>query len=355
MDGEESEQSVTWVRIDDGFEDNGKVAPLSDSAHRVWLMANCWCKKLANFHTRGFVPSAMLATITQHRYKPTQLAKLVNELVNSRVGGTKENGLWEQREGGWQFHDWQDYLSKEDIKELEGKPTLSRQEAARVAGQRSAEVRRAKHGTAQPRSERSSNEAPNVVDNRSVTTFAERRSNVLEPPDPDPDPDPDPNPDPREREDLRASFEQKPEKRTEPQSRSMPISSSDCTMDELKRRIREDPTADLERKCSEYLRDPFASTFDPPKLWPETQAMAACFADSYGNPHRRLGDLPRDNGLATLLAILGAGITCREYFQAVTLSLDDEWFGKLKSPGLTTLTLEQVRRMLAEAEERGAA
>ena len=30
---------MSWVRIDDEFEDNAKVAPLSDGAHRVWMMA----------------------------------------------------------------------------------------------------------------------------------------------------------------------------------------------------------------------------------------------------------------------------------------------------------------------------
>ena len=106
---------MTWVRIDDEFEDNAKVAPLSDAAHRVWMMANCWCKKPANFYTYGFVPEATLPSITRNRYKPGQLRKLVDELVNSNVGGTKEHGLWEPVEGGWQFHDWESYLSKEDL------------------------------------------------------------------------------------------------------------------------------------------------------------------------------------------------------------------------------------------------
>ena len=177
---------MTWVRIDDEFEDNAKVAPLSDGAHRVWLMANCWCKKPKNFHTHGFVPAAMLPEITHNRYKPTQLKKLAQELVEATVGGTKKHGLWELREGGWQFHDWKTYLSKEELKLLEsGLTKMSKSEAGSLGGNNSVSKRRERDGTAQPRS--ASKQPPKQNESASEAT-TEAESNHSRSPDPDPVP-----------------------------------------------------------------------------------------------------------------------------------------------------------------------
>lgn len=133
-----------------------------------------------------------------------------------------------------------------------------------------------------------------------------------------------------------------------------PISDPD-EMAELKRRCHDEPTKSLQERAALCVENPYDGHFEQPQRWPEVMAMAACFADAYGAPHKRLGQIPQDKGLATLLGILAAGITHREYFRAVELSLQDDWFRKIKGPGLTTLTLEQCRRMLAEADERGVA
>jgi len=105
---------VSWVRVDDGFEDHAKVDPLSDAAHRLWLRAACWCKKPANEHTLGFVPRALLRTIGKNAGSQAHLEKLAQELVEANGGGIFEQGLWEPVDGGWRFHDWATYQPKDD-------------------------------------------------------------------------------------------------------------------------------------------------------------------------------------------------------------------------------------------------
>lgn len=189
--------AMGWLRIDDGFEDHAKVEPLSHAAHRLWMRAACWCRKPANQHTSGFVPEALLVTISKHMAPKPRLLKLAQELVNANGGGAFECGLWEVTVGGWLFHDWAKYQP-----EPEKKPTMSRSEAARIAGERSAEARREKFGTAQPGHP---NEPPNEPPNDS-RTINERSEDVRpndvhrttierpEPPDPIPVPSPDPGP-----------------------------------------------------------------------------------------------------------------------------------------------------------------
>ena len=158
---------MSWLRIDDGFEDHPKVELLTDAAHRLWMRAACWCMKSANSHTGGFVPELLLDTIAKRSASHQRLLKLAQELVAATGGGLYSAGLWERVEGGWRFHDWHEYRQQHS----------SRSEAARLAGQRSAQARRERDGSAQPRStgpprtnpertpERRSNEPPNEPPN----------------------------------------------------------------------------------------------------------------------------------------------------------------------------------------------
>lgn len=165
--------------------DHAKVAPLSEAALVMWMRCACWAQKEENKHTNGFIPAALLPTIC--RLSAARAKKLANELVNSRVGGTKEHGLWEPRDGGWQFHDWEDYQPAPETK-------LSRSEAASIAGRRSAEARRLRHGTAQPSSNRTPPNETRTFDERFEGSFDEQRSSSRSSNDspnvrtPDPDP-----------------------------------------------------------------------------------------------------------------------------------------------------------------------
>lgn len=122
----------------------------------------------------------------------------------------------------------------------------------------------------------------------------------------------------------------------------------------IRKACRERPTQDIHARAAACVRNPYDGQFEQPERWPEVMAMAGCFADTWGAFHAKLGTIPQDKGLMTLLGILGAGITYQEYIRAVALSTEDEWFAKRKNPGLTTLTLEQVRRLLAEDEQERA-
>jgi hypothetical protein len=178
---------MSWLKIDDAFEDHPKVEPLSNDAHRLWVRAATWCRKACNAHTNGFVPEAMLETIAKRMAPKRRLLKLAQELVDARAGGMFQHGLWETRDCGWQFHDWGNYQP-----EVPSEP-MSRSEAARTAGKRSAEVRRTKHGTAQPRStERTPNEPrTNSEAFDDVRPNDVHRTNPERPEPPDPDPDPE--------------------------------------------------------------------------------------------------------------------------------------------------------------------
>lgn len=178
---------MTWSKIDDSLHDSGKVAVLSDAAFRLWSMALCWSCREQNEGTSGFIPQDLLGKISEGRWSRAKLKRLTDELESCGKSLGKV-GLWEPfAEGGWQIHDWHKYRPEPR--------KFSRKEAASIAGKKSAEVRKQRTGTAQPRTERTSNVRETFGD-----TFAERarerRSEDVRPnehrtsrtPDPDPDP-----------------------------------------------------------------------------------------------------------------------------------------------------------------------
>jgi len=128
---------MSWLRIDDIFEDHAKVAPLSDAAHRMWMRVACWCKKPENAHSAGFVPAELLPIVS--RLPAAKARKLAAELVASKGGGLFENGLWEARDGGWQFHDWDNYQPPE-------RPPSDVHAAKSAAGKKGAAARWQRHG-----------------------------------------------------------------------------------------------------------------------------------------------------------------------------------------------------------------
>jgi hypothetical protein len=194
---------MSWLKIDDGFEDHPKVVGLSDGAHRLWMRAACWCRKPHNSRSApGFVPSSMLHDICRGRVKKSVLVKLTTELVTATGGGMFEFGLWEVVDGGWQFHDWSSYQPENSQQE-----SMSRSESARKAGQRSAAVRLERFGTAQPNR---SNDVPNdVPPNNTRTTFDRTIDRtILERPEP---PLPSPSPFPEREREERESRTKNPE------------------------------------------------------------------------------------------------------------------------------------------------
>jgi hypothetical protein len=100
---------MSWLRVDDGFAGHNKVAPLSDAALRLWLLASCWSRQAQNLKHEGRIPEGLLVAIGQNRWPLSKAKKLAQELVDARGGGLYENGLWLAVDGGWQIHDWHWY------------------------------------------------------------------------------------------------------------------------------------------------------------------------------------------------------------------------------------------------------
>ncbi len=153
---------MPWLKLDDKFADSPKVDGLSDAAARLWIMAACWCRKPENVRYEGFVPEAALATITRRRWPTEHVRELVRELVDATLGGTHRHGLWETCDGGWKFHDWEQFqpIDHGSVTDL-----------ARKAGLASAEARRKRDGTAVPKRARNrvtTEHVRNTFETRSV-------------------------------------------------------------------------------------------------------------------------------------------------------------------------------------------
>lgn len=164
---------MSWVRIDDGFEDHPKVDPLTDAAHRLWVRAACWCKKPSNEHTLGFVPRGMLRTIAKNSATQAKLEKLAQELVDATAGGIFEVGLWEPVEGGWRFHDWAKYQPKDDEERIK--------ERRSEAGRKGAAARWGRNGTAHGKPDGTAH---------GTASFANGKPMAKNAPEPVPDPEP---------------------------------------------------------------------------------------------------------------------------------------------------------------------
>lgn len=90
---------MTWFRVDDGFHDHPKFWNATEYAVCLWVRAGSWsAEKL----TDGFIPDGMIHRWTRNADVAAQ------ELVT--------NGTWKRVEGGFQFHDWNDWNpSKEKV------------------------------------------------------------------------------------------------------------------------------------------------------------------------------------------------------------------------------------------------
>lgn len=96
---------MSWVKLDDRFFDNPKVAALSDGAQLAYLKAVTYC---ARELTDGYVP-----------------VKKAREYATARMIKELAPGLWEPTEGGFVVHDYLDY-----------NPTRAQVQAEREAAKR---------------------------------------------------------------------------------------------------------------------------------------------------------------------------------------------------------------------------
>jgi HNH endonuclease len=87
---------VSWLRIDDGFTANKKVAQLSDGEFRCWMRLLCHCARLRD-------PAVSPATIRE-----------VATLTKARVRRFAELGLLDSSGGTFEIHDWNTYNGGKD-------------------------------------------------------------------------------------------------------------------------------------------------------------------------------------------------------------------------------------------------
>jgi len=117
---------MTWVRLEDQFDEHPKIAALSDTALALFVCGLGYCNRNL---TDGFIPTAV--GNGKLRYCDGNPVPAIRELVAA--------GLWEQVGGGWLVHDFLDYQpSKEKVLEDRAK----KQAAGRAGGQASARARR---------------------------------------------------------------------------------------------------------------------------------------------------------------------------------------------------------------------
>lgn len=110
---------MTWFKVSDEFAFHPKVVS-AGTAIATWIRAASWS---AQQLTDGFIPNQMLPALGPK--------KDATRLVNA--------GLWHPVEGGYQFHDWDDYQpSRAQVQDKRAK----RQDAGRKGGVRSGQSRR---------------------------------------------------------------------------------------------------------------------------------------------------------------------------------------------------------------------
>ncbi|WP_256789869.1 hypothetical protein [Frankia sp. AvcI1] len=109
---------MTWVKLDDGFARNRKIAKLSDGAFRLHVSALCWC---AEQLTDGHIAAGELREVST--LTPTRARRLAGELVKL--------GVWDVVPDGWTIHDFLDYNPSRSKVLAEREATARRQQAWR--------------------------------------------------------------------------------------------------------------------------------------------------------------------------------------------------------------------------------
>ncbi len=101
---------MSWHRVDDGFPEHPKLGPLEQDprlwadALALWLAGACYCRRAG---TGGFVSDERLVRLTPMSPRRARtVAKALAERAVATPGGA---GLFERVEGGYRFHDWEDY------------------------------------------------------------------------------------------------------------------------------------------------------------------------------------------------------------------------------------------------------
>lgn len=104
---------MAWHRIDDGFPEHPKLQALEDDprlwadALALWLAAGCYCRRAS---TGGFVSDERLKRLTpMSTRRARRVAQALVDETRRDPTDPESPGLWIRVEGGYRFHDWDDY------------------------------------------------------------------------------------------------------------------------------------------------------------------------------------------------------------------------------------------------------
>jgi hypothetical protein len=112
-----------------------KIGLVSLEAVGLWTLAGSWS---GDRGTNGFIPRAILPKLAPGR-STEELDRLAGELVAAKIDGLHDYGLWEDRQNGWQFHDWPLYQAIPGEPPEEKKKRIS--SLRRAAGKKGAAAR----------------------------------------------------------------------------------------------------------------------------------------------------------------------------------------------------------------------
>ena len=94
---------MSWLRLDDRTLEHPKVVALSDAAFRLWFAALCWALRGNSMErpAHGFVTETVAVQLGATHERIAELTQI--------VPGEKKP-LWEPEAGGWQIHDFEQYI-----------------------------------------------------------------------------------------------------------------------------------------------------------------------------------------------------------------------------------------------------
>lgn len=120
---------MPWVRIDDHFDQNQKIAAAGPLGMALWTAGLAYCNRQL---TDGFIPRAIARTLLDfevdydgRRYQLSVTSGIVGRDVDAEfcIGLLLENGLWDEVDGGYLVHDYADFQPTREqvIAEREGR------------------------------------------------------------------------------------------------------------------------------------------------------------------------------------------------------------------------------------------
>lgn len=110
---------MPWFKVDDQLAFNAKAVAAGNSAMGLWVRAGSWSSAQL---TDGFIPVHMANAMANAMANPSDADALVMA------------GLWDEVDGGFQFHDWGDFQPSAEAER-------DKRKARSLAGRKGAEAR----------------------------------------------------------------------------------------------------------------------------------------------------------------------------------------------------------------------